>query len=129
MSFLNEQEVERLLLERFVALGYEHQSDKVIGPDGPQPERLSHADVVLEGRLRAAIERLNPNLPGAAREEAVRWLGLVERPSLLEENRRLHRALVEGVPVEYRDDEGVVRHVAVQVLDFVDPSANEWLVV
>lgn len=129
MSYLNELAVERILLERFAALGYEHQSDKVIGPDGALPERLSHADVVLEGRLRAAVERLNPGLPRAAREEALRWLGVVKHPSLLGENQRLHRALIEGVPVEYRDDEGVVRHVAMQVLDFVDPVSNDWLVV
>src|SRR5690554_4333975 len=106
MTFLDEQAVEGLLLETFVALGYERQSDTVIGPDGECAERTSHGDVILMERLKAAVARLNPDLPEPVREEAIRKLTLVERPSILEENRRLHRALVEGVKVEHRDAEG-----------------------
>jgi type I restriction enzyme R subunit len=129
MTFLNEQAVEGLLLDAFVDLGYERQSDKLIGPDGACAERTSHNDVILMGRLRAAVARLNPNLPVPVREEAIRKLTLVDRPSLLEENRRLHRALVEGVKVEYRDAEGRTSYPAVRLIDFEDPENNDWLVV
>src|SRR5690625_1707668 len=129
MTFLDEQAVEGLLLETFVALGYERQNDKVIGPDGACAERTSHADVVLLGRLQSAVERLNPELPGSVLEEAIRKLTLVERPSLLEENRRLHRALVEGVKVEYRDPDGRTSYPSVRIIDFKNPDNNDWLVV
>src|SRR5690554_897978 len=129
MAFLDEQAVEGLLLETFVALGYERQSDRVIGPDGECAERTSHSDGILMERLKAAVARLNPDLPESLRGEAIRKLTLVERPSLLEENRRLHRALVEGVKVEYRDAEGRTHYPAVRLLDFDNPDNNDWLVV
>jgi len=129
MTFLDEQAVEGLLLEAFMALGYERQSDRVIGPDGECAERTSHSDVILMGRLKAAVARLNPHLPDSVREEAIRKLTLVERPSLLEENRRLHRALVEGVKVEYRDLEGRTSYPAVRLIDCGNPENNDWLVV
>ena len=37
--------------------------------------------------------------------------------------------LVEGVTVEYRTDEGVVRGAQARVIDFDDPSGNDWLAV
>jgi type I restriction enzyme R subunit len=129
MAFLDEQAVEGLLLEAFVALGYEHQSDSIIGPDGECAERTSHGDVILLGRMKAAVARLNPYLPEPVRDEAIRKLTLVERPSLLEENRRLHRALTEGEKVEHRDADGRTSYPAVRLIDFEDPENNDWLVV
>ena len=129
MAYLDEQAVEGLLVEAFVGLGYEHQSDKSIGPDGECAERASHEEVVLMGRLRAAVARLNPDLPERVHEEAIRKLTVVELPSLLEENRRLHRALVQGVKVEYRDAEGRTSYPSVRLLDFDEPENNDWLVV
>jgi type I restriction enzyme R subunit len=51
-----------------------------------------------------------------------------ERPSLIEENRRLHRAMVEGVPVEYRADDGTIRGDAVRLID-PDDQRNDWLAI
>lgn len=129
MAFLDEHAVEGLLLDAFKALGYEHQPDQLIGPDGECAERTSYSDTILVGRLRAAVARLNPELPESVHEDAIRKLALVERPSLLEENRRLHRALVEGVKVEYRDADGRTHYPAVRLLDFDNPKNNDWLVV
>src|SRR5690606_29733455 len=70
MSFLDERAVEGLLLEAFAGLGYERQSDSRIGPDGECAERTSHSDVILMSRLKAAVARLNSDLPESAREEA-----------------------------------------------------------
>ena len=52
----------------------------------------------------------------------------VERPSLIEENRRLHRAMVEGVPVEYRAEDGTIRGDAVRLVDPEDMQ-NDWLAI
>ena len=52
-----------------------------------------------------------------------------ETPSLVEENRRLHRYLVEGVPVEVRREDGTISGEQVRLIDFDDPDANDWLAV
>lgn len=52
-----------------------------------------------------------------------------ENPSLIEENRRLHKALVEGVDVEFYGDDGAIRGAQVRLIDFDDPDANDWLAV
>lgn len=127
MAFVNEGVVETALLEQFGTLGYARATDAVLGPDGTRPERASYADVILQGRLGAAIARLNPHVPAEARADALKQVLSTERPDLLGENRRLHRLMVEGVDVEYADD-GTVRGDKVRLVDFTDPGANDWLV-
>ncbi|MFN3327118.1 MAG: type I restriction endonuclease, partial [Bryobacteraceae bacterium] len=106
MAFLSEAEIESALLDQLASLGYAVERDEAIGPDGPRPERASYGDAVLLARLTQAVARLNPTLPEAARQEAIRKLTQSELPSLLEENRRLHRLLTEGVDVEYHAEDG-----------------------
>ena len=64
--------------------------------------------VILRGRLEKAIGRLNPGLPAEARADAIRTLTQCELPNLLEENRRIHKLLVEGVDVEYFGEDDVL---------------------
>ena len=52
-----------------------------------------------------------------------------EGADLIERNRALHRMLVDGVTVEYRDAEGDIRGAQAQVIDFDDPADNDWLAV
>ncbi len=129
MAFLNENAVERLLLARFEALGYLHHSDRVMGPDGSSPERLAYDEVILAGRLREAVARLNPDLPPSALEDAARRVLVSDSPSLLEENRRLHRLLVEGVKVEYRDTDGRIVYTQARLIDYQDVRNNDFWVV
>ena len=58
--------------------------------------------MVLLERLRAAVTSINPTIPADAQEEAIRKVTRTESPSLVENNRRFHRMLVDGVPVEYQ---------------------------
>ncbi|CUB05977.1 type I restriction endonuclease subunit R [Tepidiphilus thermophilus] len=129
MAFLSEAEVEAALLEQLAALGYAIEREEDIGPDGHRPERKSHDEVILERRLTAAVERLNPALPASARREAIRRVLQTELPNLLEENRRLHRLLTEGVDVEYDADDGALTAGKVRLIDFDDPANNDWLAV
>ncbi len=48
-------------------------------------------------------------------------------PSLVEENRRLHKLMVEGVDVEFYSDDGTIRGDKVRLIDFDDLAANDWL--
>ena len=128
MAFLSEAELEEMLLQNFERLGYQRSTDAEIGPDGTSAERESYGDVILQGRLIAAIERLNPHIPSEARQDAFKSLVATVTPSLVEENRRLHRFMVEGVGVEYYDTDGTIRGDTVQLIDFDASDTNDWLV-
>ncbi len=129
MAFLSEAQLEAALLQQLSALGYAVASDELIGPDGKQPEREAYDEVVLSARLRAAVARLNPNLPPEAQADAVRQLTQSEFPGLLEENRRVHRLLTEGADVEYYAEDGTLSAGKVRLIDFDRPDNNDWLAV
>ncbi|WP_028769987.1 type I restriction endonuclease subunit R [Silanimonas lenta] len=129
MAFLSEAEVERALLDQLHALGYRIEREEDIGPDGHRPERESHDEVVLKKRLEDAVARLNPTLPVEARQDAIRRVTQSELPVLLEENRRLHKLLTEGVDVEYFAADGTLTAGKVRLIDFEDPAQNDWLAV
>jgi len=82
----------------------------------------------LINRLQTALERINPNIPPDATLEAVRKIMRTESPSLIENNRRFHRMLTDGVDVSYMHD-GREVHDKVWLLDLEDLSNNDWLAV
>ncbi|MDR1424445.1 MAG: type I restriction endonuclease subunit R [Azoarcus sp.] len=129
MPFLSEADIETALLTRLSGLGYATVHDKVIGPDGSAPERDSHDVVLLQKRLEDAVSRLNPSLPPEARADAIAKLTQSVFPALLEENRRIHTLLTEGVDVEYYGEDGVLTAGKVALLDFDTPERNDWLAV
>ncbi len=129
MALFTESVVEEAALEWFSALGYALLAGSTIAPGEPAAERASYDRVVLEGRLRAALRKLNPNVPDAALDEAFRKLTLISSPQLIDANHELHSYLVNGVSVEYLREDGTVGYDPVRVLDFDSPDANDWLVV
>lgn len=129
MAFLSEAAVEQALLDQLQGLGYAIAHEEMIGPDGAQPERASHDEVVLKKRIEDAVARLNPALPLEARQDAIRKVTQFELPSLLEENRRLHKLITEGVDVEYYANDGTLTAGKVALIDFEHPEQNDWLAV
>jgi type I restriction enzyme R subunit len=128
-NFLSEAQLESALLEQLSRLGYACASDETLGPDGRTPEREAYGQVVLERRLAQAVARLNPALPAEAQADAIRRVTQTELPNLLEENRRIHRLLTEGVDVEYYGEDGVLTAGKVRLIDFENPGNNDWLAV
>jgi type I restriction enzyme, R subunit len=126
MAYLSEAAVEKMVLEQLQDLGYTVAPDKDIGPDGKASERESYGDVLLIRRLVAAIEKLNPNIPSVVQRDALRKIRLTEKPALIDENCRLHKMIVEGVDVEYYDEDGTIRGDKVRLIDFDDLDANDW---
>jgi type I restriction enzyme R subunit len=128
---ISEDDVERAMLQWLAGLGWAtaHGAD-ISPPDARTPgrERASYREVVLAGRLRAAIARLNPQVPASAREDALRRVLDPNVPGLVNANRQLHRWLVDGVPVEFQKD-GETRGARVRLLDFADVAGNDWLAV
>jgi len=126
-AFLSESAVEALLLSQLQDLGYALATDAEIGPDGTAPEREAYGDVLLLPRLQAAIDRFNPHIPQEARQDALKQVVAAGSPSLVEENRRLHKLLVEGVQVEFYAEDGGIRGDTVWLVDFDDPAGNDWV--
>ncbi len=126
---LTEADVERVALDWLVGLGWAVAHGPEIGPDGVQPERADYGTVVLEGRLRDALARLNPSLPDEALENALRRLTRPEGSTLEARNRAFHRMLTEGVTVEHRTAGGATRGAQATAIDFEDPGANDLLAV
>ncbi|MYF36426.1 MAG: type I restriction endonuclease subunit R [Synechococcus sp. SB0678_bin_12] len=122
-----ENDTEEAALAWLTELGYSVKNSQDIAPDSETPERTSYADVTLSRRLQGAIQRLNPELPSEACEDAVRMVKQVQYPDLVEENRRLHSFMVEGVPVEFYGEDGVLKADHVRLIDFNDPENNDWL--
>lgn len=120
--------VEDAVLDTFRQLGYDYQPAAVISPDGTEPARTAYGDVLLLQRLSETVARLNPSVPEEAREQAIRQLLLTETPSLVEENRRIHRLLTDGVDVEFATGDGEVKGDKVWLIDFEHPDQNEFLV-
>ncbi len=129
MTTLTEADVEAAALEWLAALGWHTAHGPDIGPGGPNEERADYGAVVLERRLRDALARLNPELPGEALDDAFRKLTRPEGSTLEARNRAFHRMLVEGVNVEYRTASGAIRGAQAALLDYADPAANDFLAV
>jgi type I restriction enzyme, R subunit len=55
-------------------------------------------------------------IPEGARGKSLRRVIAEDHPSLIEENRRLHGFIVEGVPVECRAERGSFRGDAVRLM-------------
>ncbi|MGI9092808.1 MAG: type I restriction endonuclease subunit R, partial [Mycobacteriales bacterium] len=123
----DENVAELALLEWLEALGWQVAHGPDLAPGEPAAERESYGDVLLRGRLRAALARLNPGVPESALDAAERKLLQRESPALVLENRRLHRLLVDGIEVEVPAAGGGVRGERVRLLDFDDLAANDWL--
>jgi type I restriction enzyme R subunit len=129
MTRFVESHVEEAALEWLDGLGYGVLSGPDISPDGERPERASYGDVILMGRFRKALKKLNRHLPQETLEEVERKVLATETPSLVEENRRLHKYLIEGVPVEVPRDDGSIAGETACLIDFNEPDGNDWLAV
>src|SRR5437762_11108448 len=117
-------------LER--VLGWESvyaYNSETFGPGGTLG-RASEREVVLVRDLRAALARLNPGLPESAREQAVEKLTRVDfARSLVQHNREFYGFIRNGVPVEWRDAAGEIRHAHAHVIDFSNAGNNRFLAV
>ena len=81
MNVITENEIELIALGYLEQLGYTVLHGPDIAADGEHPER-TYAEVVLVNRLRDAIDRLNPDIPFEAREEALKKVLRSDSPNL-----------------------------------------------
>lgn len=119
--FINENTIEQSAIAELQALGWDYRF-------GAEVERRGLNEVVLRAELRAAVARLNPELPESAVEEVVATVCQSDILPLAERNQRFYRFLREGMRVEYRAAEE--QKVAfVRLIDFQAVRNNHFFVV
>ena len=126
---LTEAVVEDAALDWLKILGWRIAHGPDIAPNAATEERAYYGQVILEQRLRDALTRLNPSLPADALDDAFRKLTRPVGATLEARNRTFHRMLVDGVTVEYRADDGSIRGMQAQIINFDDVEDNDWLAV
>lgn len=128
MSIITENDIELYTIEELDKQGFKYVYGPSIAPDGEVPERQAYHDILLVGRLRAAIQKLNPHIPADAQEQALNIVQRIASPDLLNNNEIFHKLLIEKVKVPYQQD-GYERSHEVALIDFENPLDNEFLVI
>lgn len=105
-------------------------NQETFGPAGTLG-RKDTTEAVLTRDLRAAVERLNPELPEAAIDDVVRSVTAQDfSRSLIQHNQDFARMIRNGVPVSWRDPKGQRRDARARVIDFGNTTgANRFLAV
>lgn len=127
MAVISEDNIEQIIIQEFIDLGYQYINGTDISPEGSMPER-EYNEVVLKNRLQEAIAKLNPSIPYEAQEEALRKVLRSDSPDLFQNNYQFHKYLTEGVDVEYRKTDRIAGD-KVWLIDYESPSNNEFLVI
>jgi type I site-specific restriction-modification system R (restriction) subunit/very-short-patch-repair endonuclease len=97
------------------------------GGRGGQNQRTSYEEILLTHRMAEAVRRINPTVPPAAQEEAIKEIQRIHSPELLTNNESFHRLLTEGIKVSYQKD-GQQRGDLVWLIDFNTPENNDFIV-
>ena len=131
-AYTEDQLVERPAIGLFGTLGWQTVSalEETLGPGGALG-RETRGDVVLTDRLRAALCKLNPGLPGEAVQTAIDELVRDRSAMSLEAaNREVYRLLKDGVPVSTPDREhGGQKTERLRAVDWEHPEENDFLLV
>src|SRR5215213_2729271 len=100
-------------------------NEETFGPSGTLG-RADTREVVLTRDLRAALARLNEDLPSPAIESAVQQMTRHDfSRSLLQHNEDFYRLIRDGVLVEYKDEQGKPRETRARVIDFKNGTSSD----
>ncbi len=136
MTAFTESEIEIFALEELQKTGFLYVPGPSISPDSEDfrasearsqydalEKRSSYDDVILKRILEKAINHLNPAIPAAAQQEALKSVLSVFSPQLINANESFHKMLTEGVPVTVFKA-GQERGERVWLVDFRNPENN-----
>ncbi|MDX6269890.1 MAG: type restriction enzyme subunit [Acidobacteriota bacterium] len=128
MKPITESDIETLAIETLETLGWEYLHGLQIAPGATTAERKSFEQIILTGRLRRQLAVINPDIPEAAREQAIQKVLGLYSPALISNNEEFHQFLVEKIKIPYQQD-GYQRSHEVALIDFDDIENNEFLIV
>ncbi len=136
MSKITESAIETFAIELLEKQGYQYIYGPDISPDSDSTgvsqyasaKRVSFEDVLLLGKLKDAVSRINPGIPTETREDAIKQIERLNSPDLITNNENFHRMLTEGINITYQKD-GNSRGDLVWLIDFNEPENNDFIVV
>ena len=114
-------------VEDFVIKLLQNQGWWYLSPEELELERADFSEVILQQRLRQAIEAINPSTSEEARDQALQQILNIPGQHLVDNNEIFHRMLTEGIEVEVMGDEGV-EGSKVWLIDYNDLDNNDFLV-
>jgi len=134
-SFISENDIEQAMVQRLQHLyGYDTLNCFTVDPadrnDGSG--RTDKREVILHDRLREAAIALNPGIPEAAIDAALKQLcDKRQALSAIAANREMEGLIRGRVPVEFKDEQGRNRRERIKVIDFNEPASpdNHFLAV
>jgi type I restriction enzyme R subunit len=130
-AYSEDAAVEQPTIELFEALGWNHINayHEKLGADGTLG-RETRNEIFLTPRLRHALERLNPDAPVQAIDQAINEI-TKDRSALhyARANREVNELLRDRVPVSIRKPDGSKETEQLAVIDWDDPSNNDFLLV
>src|SRR5260370_5761929 len=126
VSGMSEADWEHVAMEHLAELGWFPVSGKQIAKGSG--ERESWDELIISGRLRDAIARINPRLPPSAIDEVMTTVMTATSRDALAENHRIHEYLTKGIRnVVYNDEYGAEQNPTVWLIDRRDPDNNDFL--
>lgn len=126
-NFISEDQIEKATVGVLVHnLGYRH----INCLDTDKTGRLSETDVLIKPLLKKKLTELNPSLPATGIDEAFEILCRTRLDkSDLSANKETYGYMKNGVQVDINNEHNRIEPVNVKVIDFNDPSKNDYLVV
>ena len=125
MAFLSEGDLEDLFVATLGELGHMRMFGAQLAPDIQGALRENYRQTIIEPLLNDSLRAINTGLPESAlRLAAEKVTDNVFATDLIQENRRIHRLLIEGVKVTYLDA-GEERNAVVKLVDWSD-ERNDW---
>jgi type I restriction enzyme, R subunit len=123
---LSEADWELVAMEHLAELGWFPVNGKQIAKGSG--ERESWDELIIPGRLRDAVARINPKLPPSAVDEVMTTVMTATSRDALAENHRVHEYLTRGIrSVVYTDEYGAEQNPTVWLIDRRDPDNNDFL--
>jgi type I restriction enzyme R subunit len=121
--------IEQPAIQLFASLDWETVNLYQEWASGTSTEgRESEKQVVLEPRLRVALQRLNPELPQNAIEQVIEEVTRDRsRMVPVNANHELWRLLRDGVKVKVATPRGGQETRTARIIDWRDPEANDFL--
>lgn len=131
-AYTEDQLVEQPAIGLFADLGWQTVSalEETFGPGGTLG-RETKGEVVLVGRLRAALVKFNPTLPPETIDNAVDELTR-DRSAMspAAANREIYLLMKDGIPISVPDHEhGGQKPERLRVVDWEQPEENDFLLV
>lgn len=128
MTKLTEDSIEMDFIDILKNMGYQYFYGPDISPNWENPLRANYTSVILESIVDESLRKINPNLPGHARKEALEKVLNLGTSDLMVNNEQFHTYLTEGITIEYFSNWERTNEI-VKLIDVENPENNDFRVV